>query len=106
MNNIENVQKLIEKGQKVLSTHIPNSPGIIGYPTLDLESFSAWQIQCLKFLELNIPADSEYFRSFRNKVKHGYRGTVDVGIEILTSVKEELETEQVMEKSKRLKEDQ
>ena len=92
MNNIDNVQKLIENGQRVLSTHIPNSPGIIGYPTLDLEAFSAWQTKCLKFLELNLPADSAYFRSFRDKVKHGYRGTVDAGIEILASVKEELET--------------
>ncbi len=93
MNNIENVQNLIEKGQKVLSTHIPNSLGIIGYPTLDLETFSAWQIQCINFLELNLPADSSHFRSFRDKVKDGYRGVVDTGIEILTAVKEELETE-------------
>jgi hypothetical protein len=93
MNNIDNVQKLIENGQRVLSTHIPNSPGIIGYPTLDLEAFSTWQTKCLKFLELNLPADSAYFRSFRDKVKHGYRGTVDAGIEILASVKEELEAE-------------
>ncbi|MBC8551184.1 MAG: hypothetical protein H8D23_16180 [Candidatus Brocadiales bacterium] len=93
MKNIENVQKLIEKGQKVLSTHIPNSPGIIGYPTLDLEAFSTWQTQCLNFLELNLPADSAYFSSFRDKIKHGYRGTVDAGIEILTSVKEDLEVE-------------
>jgi hypothetical protein len=93
MNNIDNVQKLIENGQRVLSTHIPNSPGIIGYPTLDLEAFSAWQTKCLKFLELSLPADSAYCRSFRDKVRHGYRGTVDAGIEILTSVKEELEAE-------------
>ncbi|MBC8550702.1 MAG: hypothetical protein H8D23_13745 [Candidatus Brocadiales bacterium] len=92
MNNIESVQKLIEEGQKVLDTHIPNSPGIIGYPTLDSKAFSVWQTKCLDFLELNLPTDSEYFRSFRDKVKHGYRGTVDAGIEILTSVKEELET--------------
>ncbi len=91
MNNIDNVQKLIENGQRVLSTHIPNSLGIIGYPTLDLEAFSAWQIQCLNFLELNLPSDSLHFSSFRDKVRHGYRDTVDAGIEILTSVKEELE---------------
>ena len=93
MNNIDNVQKLIEDGQSVLSTHIPSPLGVIGYPTLDLEAFSAWQTKCLKFLELNLPADSAYFRSFRDKVKHGYRGTVDAGIEILASVKEELEAE-------------
>ena len=93
MNNIDNVQKLIEDGQSVLSTHIPSPLGVIGYPTLDLETFSAWQTKCLNFLELNLPADSVYFRSFKDKVKHGYRGTVAAGIEILTSVKEELEAE-------------
>ena len=96
MNNIDNVQKLIEDGQSVLSTHIPSPLGVIGYPTLDLETFSAWQTKCLNFLELNFPADSVYFRSFRDKVKHGYRGTVAAGIEILTSVKEELETKGII----------
>jgi hypothetical protein len=96
MNNIDNVQKLIEDGQSVLSTHIPSPLGVIGYPTLDLETFSAWQTKCLNFLELNLPADSVYFRSFKDKVKHGYRGTVAAGIEILTSVKEELETKGII----------
>ena len=96
MNNIDNVQKLIEDGQSVLSTHIPSPLGVIGYPTLDLETFSAWQTKCLNFLELNLPADSVSFRSFKDKVKHGYRGTVAAGIEILTSVKEELETKGII----------
>ena len=93
MNNVENTQELIEQGQKVLTTHMPNSLGVIGYPTLDSEAFSAWQTQCLNFLETNLPPDSMYSRSFRDKVKQGYRGTVDAGIEILTSVKEDLEAD-------------
>lgn len=95
MNNIKNVQKLIEKGQKVLSTHIPNPLGVIGYPTLDSNAFSAWQIQCLNFLEFNLPSDSVYFCSFRDKVEQGYRSTVFAGIEILTSVKNDLEGERL-----------
>ncbi|MHC4270538.1 MAG: hypothetical protein ACYSTS_19065 [Planctomycetota bacterium] len=95
MNNIGNVQKLIEKGQKVLTSHIPHSPGFIGCPTLDSEAFSEWQTQCLNFLETRHPSDSTYFRSFRDKVKEGYRGAVDAGIEILTSVKEDLEAERL-----------
>jgi len=93
MNHIENVQKLIEKGQKVLTTHIPNSLGIIGYPTLDSNAFSAWQTQCLNFLETKLPSDSTYVHSFRDEVKLGYRSTVDTGIGILKSVKEDLEAE-------------
>ncbi len=45
MNNIENIEKLIEKGQKVLATHIPNSPGVIGFPTLDSKAFSPFNCE-------------------------------------------------------------
>ncbi len=93
MNETDKVQKLIEKGQKVLSTHKPEPPGVMGFPTLDSKAFSAWQTQCLNFLETKLPSNSPYVRSFRDKVKRGYQGTVEAGIGILTSVKEDLETE-------------
>ena len=93
MNNIKNVQKLIEEGQKVLATHIPSSLGFIGYPSLDLRVFSTWRTKCLNFLEINFPSDCTYFHSFRDKVNQGYRGTVFAGIEILKSVKKDLEAE-------------
>ncbi|NOR65589.1 MAG: hypothetical protein GQ468_06190 [Candidatus Scalindua sp.] len=95
MNKIENVQKLIKKGQKVLATHLPNSLGFLGYPTLDSKAFSVWQTQSLNFLETNLPSDSTYLHSFRDRVKRGYRGTVFAGIEILTLVKEDLEAEEL-----------
>ncbi len=95
MNNIENVQKLIEQGQKVLITHVPNSLGIVGYPTLDPEAFLKWKTQCLYFLEKKLTSESKFFYSFRDKVKQGYRGTVNEGIEILVSLKEDLEAERL-----------
>lgn len=91
MTQAEKVERLIQKGQEVLKTHRPNPPGVIGFPTLDCGAFSAWQTQCLHFLESNFPSASTYVTSFRDKIKQGYTGTVQAGIGILKSVKEDLE---------------
>jgi len=92
MNDLERVKRLIQKGHEVLSTHSPNPPGVIGFPTLDSGAFSAWQSQCLNFLESRLPHNSPYTREFRDKIKRGYRGAVKSGIGILESVKEDFET--------------
>lgn len=93
MNDTDRIQKLIEKGQEVLATHKPEPPGVMGFPTLDSKAFSAWQTQCLSFLETKLPPSNPYVRNFRDKVKREYQNTVERGIGILTSVKEDLETE-------------
>ncbi len=90
MTLAEKVEKLIQKGHEVLKTHRPNPP-VIG-PTLDSGAFSAWQTQCLNFLESNLPSGNSYVNAFRERIKQGYRGTVKAGIGILESVKEDLET--------------
>jgi len=89
MTRAEKVEKLIGKGYEVLKTHRPN--GVIGSPTLNSGAFSAWQTQCLNFLESNLPSASSYMTSFRENIKHGYIGTVEAGIGILKSVKEDLD---------------
>ena len=91
MTPAEKVEKLIQKGYEVLKTHRPNPPGVIGFPTLNPGAFSAWQTQCLNFLESNLPSASSYVTSFREKIKRGHTGTVEAGIGILKSVKEDLE---------------
>jgi hypothetical protein len=91
MTQAEKVERLIQKGQEVLKTHRPNPPGVIGFPTLDSGAFSAWQTQCLHFLESHFPSASTYVTSFRDKIKQGYTGTVQAGIGMLESVKEDLE---------------
>ncbi len=88
---IEKLERLIQKGSEVLRTHRPNSPGVIGFPTLDSGAFNAWQTQCLSFLESTLPPNSSYVRTFREKVKLGYQGTVKTGMGILESVKEDFE---------------
>jgi hypothetical protein len=91
MTPSEKVDKLIQKGHEVLRTDRPNPPGVIGFPTLDSEAFSAWQTQCLYFLESILPSVSTYVNSFRDEIKQGYTGTVKARIGILKSVKEDLE---------------
>jgi REase_DpnII-MboI len=91
MTSVEKVEKLIQKGQEVLNTHRPHPPNVIGFPTLDSGAFSAWQTQCLHFLESNLPSGSPYVTGFQDKIKKGYKGTVEAGIGILKSVKEDLE---------------
>lgn len=91
MTDIERVQKLIEKGSQVLATHRPNPPNVIGFPTLDSGAFSAWQTQCLNFLEAKLSASNPYSQSFKTKVTRGYTGSVKSGIGILESLKEDLE---------------
>jgi len=96
MTPSQKVQVLIEKGHAVLKTYKPNSPGVIGFPTLDSGSFSAWQTQCMNFLESILPSGNAYVESFKEKVKLGYQGTVKAGIGILESIKEDLETGDIL----------
>lgn len=95
MSDIEKLQMLIEKGNQVLSTHKPNPSNVIGFPTLDSQAFTAWQTQCLNFLENKLPPNSAYVRNFTKKIKSGHLGTVKAGIGILQSVMEDLGTEDV-----------
>jgi hypothetical protein len=92
MTPAEKVEKLIQKGHEVLKTHRPNPNGVISFLDLDSQAFSAWQTQCLNFLESNLPSGNSYVNTFRERIKHSTSGTVKTGIGILESVKEDLET--------------
>ena len=92
MTDIERVQRLIEKGHQVLATHSPNPPNVIGFPTLDSGAFSAWQTQCLNFLESKLSPSNPYAQSFRENVTERYTGCAKSGIGILESLKEDLES--------------
>ena len=92
MTPVEKVEQLIKKGHDVLATDHPNPPNFIGFPTLDSGAFSAWQTQCLNFLESNLPPGSSYLISFKDKIKSGHTGLVKAGIGMLQSLKEDLET--------------
>lgn len=91
MDDLERVERLIQKGHETLATYKPNSSGFIGKTTLDSGSFSAWKSQCFNFLESRLPPNSPYTREFFDKIKQGNKGTVESGIGILQSVKEDFE---------------
>lgn len=47
MDNLERVQRLLDKGKEVRATNRPNPPNIMGFPTLDSGAFAAWKSQAL-----------------------------------------------------------
>lgn len=95
MGMLEKVEKLIQKGNEVLSTHKPNPPNVIGFPTLDNGSFATWKTQSLSFLESNFSSTSPYCLEFQDKVKKPYTSAVKTGIGILEAVKEEIESGEI-----------
>lgn len=69
MITTERLEQLIEKGQTVLKTHIPNPPNMFGFTTLNDGQFTAWQTQVLSYLESNLSSENQYILSFRTNVK-------------------------------------
>ena len=90
MNEIERLDKLLQKADSVLETHTPNPPGVLGFPTLSTQAFTAWKTQCLNYLESILPSSSNYIKDFKETVKNGYVGHVNAGKGILESVKEDI----------------
>ena len=90
MITIERLEQLILKGNSVLSTHRPNPPGIVGFPTLDSGQFTAWRTQVLSYLYSSFPKDNQYILSFEDNVSKGYKASVESGIGILKSIIEDI----------------
>jgi hypothetical protein len=81
---------LIEKGEQVLATHRPNSPNVIGFPTLDSGAFAEWQTQTLSFLRNTLGADHIYTTTFAEDVDQGFTSSVKQGQGILRAVREDV----------------
>lgn len=90
MGNAEKLEKLIEKGKAVLSTHRPNPPNVIGFPTLDVSAFTAWKTQTLAFLESCFSSSSPYYLEFTNNVKKPFQGAVRTGLGVLDAIRDEI----------------
>ena len=83
---------LIGKGSTVLSTHRLNSPGVIGFPTLDPQEYSNWRTQSLSFLTDLLGPDHVYTSNFRTTTERGgYTSVTRKGIGILQAVLEDIE---------------
>lgn len=92
MGMLEKVERLIVKGNEVLSTHKPNPSNVIGFPTLDTGSFATWKTQSLSFLETQFSSTSPYYLEFQDKVQKPYTSAASTGIGVLKAVKEEIES--------------
>jgi len=84
------LDELIAKAERVLATHTPNPPNVIGFPTLDSGLFSEWQTQSLSFLVNLLHNDHAYVKTFRERVEQGYQGSVEAGKGILIAVREDV----------------
>ena len=84
------VDRLIEKGKRVLATHRPNPPNVIGFPTLDSGAYAEWDAQSLSFLVNLLGPDHVYVGNFNSKGQPEYCGSVETGIGVLKAVREDL----------------
>jgi hypothetical protein len=89
-NKLEQIDKLIEKGTRVLATHRPNPPNVIGVPTLDSEAYAEWDAQSLSLLINLFEPDHIYVDNFKSKGKPDFKNSVRTGIGVLRAVREEL----------------
>jgi hypothetical protein len=62
VNAADRAEALIKKGEAVLATHRPNSPGVIGFPTLDSGAFAEWRAQSVSFLTQILGGDHPYVK--------------------------------------------
>ena len=84
---LNRTSQLIEFGEGVLQTHTPNSPNVIGFPTLDTSEYARWRTRVLAFLESLLGKEHVYTREFESKTDQaGYTSSVNAGIGILRSV--------------------
>ncbi len=84
------LNKLIEKGQLVLTTHVPNPPNFIGFSTLDAGRSAEWAAQSVNALQAIFGKQSAYVEDFPKRAKAGYTSDVEAGIGILKAAVEDV----------------
>jgi hypothetical protein len=89
-NVLRRVDALIEKADRVLATHHPNPPGVVGLPSLDSEAFAEWKAQSLTCLISLLGTKQTYVETFREEIKRGFKGTVESGKGILKAVRQDI----------------
>jgi len=94
MNDIEKVYHLTEKGREILKTSNPSSKYV------NKEYYYAWRAQCISFIySCSLVEKSRYVysQSFQKQCYFYEISHVNIGIGILESVKEDLETTSVVD---------
>jgi hypothetical protein len=88
----ERLRELKARGQPVLSSHTPNPPNVIGFPTLDSGLFAGWRTQCLTYMQNVFGNGHTYSTSFDSATnQHGYTNEVEKGMAILEAAAEDVE---------------
>lgn len=88
----ERLAAMIEKGEAVLATDKPSSPGVFGFPTLDHGRFMEWRTQALVCLRQAFGAEHDYAGEFQSAVEdRAYRRGVEAGLGILHGALEDVE---------------
>ncbi|MBK5260443.1 MAG: hypothetical protein JJE51_12700 [Thermoanaerobaculia bacterium] len=87
---VERLKALAAKGDEVLRTHTPNSPNVIGFPTLDSGSFTGWRSQSLSYLNKALGPNHTYVADFEKNTNSGFRSSVQQGQAILRAVAEDV----------------
>ena len=88
----ERLAALIEKGEAVLTTHKPNPPGIVGFPTLDGGRYTEWRSQVLVCLTQVFGSSHTYTASFDHETSSGARrGSTESGLGVLRAALEDVE---------------
>jgi len=87
---LQQVERLIEKGDRVLATHRPNPPNVVGFSTLDSGAYAEWDSQSLSFLTRLLGPGHVYVVSFQSKGKPGFESSVKTGIGVLKAVHADL----------------
>lgn len=88
---LDRLDALITKADEVLSTHEPNPPNFIGFPTLSTEAFYEWQTQTLSYLTNLLGSDQVYVEHFEQGVERGDIEHVNIGKGIIKAVREDIE---------------
>jgi hypothetical protein len=88
---IARIEALIQKADKVLTTHKPNPPNVVGFPTLSSGEFTEWQTQSLSFLVNTLGSNHVYVDAFKAEVKKPYGSQASSGKGILLALKGDVE---------------
>ena len=84
---------LIQKGVTVLSTHEPNPPNVIGFPTLDTSRYMEWRSQALALLTRVFGSSHTYTEVFKSKVSdRAYESGAERGLGILRAALEDVDS--------------
>jgi len=88
---IEQIDRFLQKAERVKATHRPNPPNVISSVTLDDGLFAEWKSGAANLLLRIAGEESTYYKDFDSKVKYPARHLVDIGIGILRALREDVQ---------------